>query len=602
MMPREHQMTPARTSLALGLFMAASATFSYAQPSTPTTLTLNSPSAIYAGVPTPMPFTVSAGPGDMPGLGGPYQTQTEIGEISPWPVMAGEPVRVDIRAWACMPPLPGCGSVGPVTVSDVGDPSTTCTTPLDTTSYFDCTLTFQSSGEHTLIAVYAGSGAFSASSGTRTLAVGPRVFTLADGVTGPFFDTYLLLANPGATPEPVTMTLFRDDGASTDISTVISPYERATWKTDDLPTFGEGAFSAKVTVPSGRPLFVERATYFANDYRAGHAAMGRAPSARAYLAEGCQNGQFDTYLLIGNQAAGTANVLVSFLLDDGQPVNKTYAVPAGSRLSIASADIPELAGRSFGIDVVSDLPVAVEQSMYFGPGYRGGHSEVAVARPSTTWLFAEGATGPRFDTFLLLANPDYDLAASAAIRFHTSDGRTVTRTRTVPIRGRVTIEIESEDPALADTTFWIDVESDVPLVAERAMYWSSGSGAAWTDGHVSAGATAAGPRWGFAEGILGGGLDFKTFLLLANPGTSPATVDVQYLPTGGGPITRAQTVPAGGRLTINVEAEVPALRDVPFGATVTARSGGAIVAERSIYWTRNGPVFIGGTNTVGLGF
>ena len=113
---------------------------------------------------------------------------------------------------------------------------------------------------------------------------------------------------------------------------------------------------------------------------------------------------------------------------------------------------------------------------------------------------------------------------------------------------------------------------------------------------------AAGPRWGFAEGILGGGLDFKTFLLLANPGTTPATVDVQYLPTGGGPLTQVYTVPARGRLTINVEADVPALRDVPFGTLVTARAGGAVVAERSIYWTHNGAFFIGGTNTMGLGF
>ena len=137
---------------------------------------------------------------------------------------------------------------------------------------------FQTSGVHTLTAVYAGSGAFGPSFDRRTLTVGPRVFTFADGVTGPFFDTYLLLANPGATPEPVTMTLFRDDGTAADLSTVIAPHERITSKTDDVPALGGGAFSTKVTVPSGRPLLVERATYFADDYRAGHASMGRTPT------------------------------------------------------------------------------------------------------------------------------------------------------------------------------------------------------------------------------------------------------------------------------------------------------------------------------------
>ena len=265
---------------------------------------------------------------------------------------------------------------------------------------------FQTSGVHTLTAVYAGSGAFGPSFDRRTLTVGPRVFTFADGVTGPFFDTYLLLANPGAAPEPVTMTLFRDDGTAADLSTAIAPHERITWKTDDLPALGGGAFSTKVTVPSGRPVLVERATYFADDYRAGHASMGRAPYDSAYFAEGCQNSLFDTYLLIGNQATEPADVQVSFLIEGGEPVDRRYVAAAGSRLSIAAAGIPELAGRSFGIEVHSSQPVAVEQSMYFGQGYVGGHSEVGVPRTSTTWIFAEGATGPSFDTFLLLMNPD----------------------------------------------------------------------------------------------------------------------------------------------------------------------------------------------------
>ena len=97
-------------------------------------------------------------------------------------------------------------------------------------------------------------------------------------------------------------------------------------------------------------------------------------------------------------------------------------------------------------------------------------------------------------------------------------------------------------------------------------------------------------------------IEFKTFLLLANPGTSPATIDVQYLPTGRGPITQVHTVPAGGRLTINVEAEVPALRDVPFGMLVTARTAARWSPSVRIYWTRYGPFFLGGTNTMGLGF
>ena len=47
--------------------------------------------------------------------------------------------------------------------------------------------------------------------------------------------------------------------------------------------------------------------------------------------------------------------------------------------------------------------------MYFGNTptrlFTGGHASSGAPDPSTTWLFAEGATGPYFDTYILLANP-----------------------------------------------------------------------------------------------------------------------------------------------------------------------------------------------------
>ena len=214
------------------------------------------PAAIYAGVPTSMPFHVSAETRDLPGgsvtittadgssgctalvsagqcqlagnhrradvdgdvfrrqrflpstdvevvqgLGGGVQTWTEIGEISPWRPMAGEPVSVSASVGNCiwLPFPPRCFDIsGSVTISDESDPSMTRTPAPSSTR--QCTLVFHTAGEHTLRAVYAGSGAFGPSSDARTLTVGPRVFTLADGVTGPS-STIPPLANPGATPE-----------------------------------------------------------------------------------------------------------------------------------------------------------------------------------------------------------------------------------------------------------------------------------------------------------------------------------------------------------------------------------------------------------------
>ena len=45
-----------------------------------------------------------------------------------------------------------------------------------------------------------------------------------------------------------------------------------------------------------------------------------------------------------------------------------------------------------------------------------------IAAPSTSWFFAEGATGPFFDFFLLLANPQ-PTDAQVSVTYVTSEGR-----------------------------------------------------------------------------------------------------------------------------------------------------------------------------------
>jgi hypothetical protein len=65
------------------------------------------------------------------------------------------------------------------------------------------------------------------------------------------------------------------------------------------------------------------------------------------------------------------------------------------RRTIDAAAIPELANRSFGIDVSSDQNVIAERAMYL-PGARlfeGGHESAGVNTASRQWFLAEGATG-----------------------------------------------------------------------------------------------------------------------------------------------------------------------------------------------------------------
>ena len=59
-------------------------------------------------------------------------------------------------------------------------------------------------------------------------------------------------------------------------------------------------------------------------------------------------------------------------------------------------------------EVLNGQPIIVERAMYFdvpGQTFGAGHESAAVTAPATEWFLAEGATGPYFDLFVLVANP-----------------------------------------------------------------------------------------------------------------------------------------------------------------------------------------------------
>jgi hypothetical protein len=104
----------------------------------------------------------------------------------------------------------------------------------------------------------------------------------------------------------------------------------------------------------------------------------------------------------------------------------------------------------------------------------------------------------------------------------------VVKTYRVAAASRPTIWVNHEDPRLASTDVSAIVTglSAQPIVVERSMYLDS-AGQIFGAGHDSAGVIAPATRWFLAEGARGSFFDL--FILLANPGSSPAVVDAAYL-------------------------------------------------------------------------
>jgi hypothetical protein len=431
--------------------------------------------------------------------------------------------------------------------------------------------------------------------------LGPLTYYLAEGATGAFFDDGVLIANPNDAQAPVALTFLREGGATVVVQRVIPAMARVTIHVDQLEGLQDASASVKVESTDRLPLVVERSMFWDQSYYGGHTANAVArPEKQWTFAEGFQ-GFFDTYILIANANAAKTTATLTFLRENDTPVVKSVEVAPFSRKTVYAGDYDELKGRAFGIVVDATEPVIAERAMYFAtlPGklWSGGHVNTGIVAPSNTWFHAEGATGGFFSTFILLSNPQ-DTKANVEVRFLLADGTVIKRMKTLEPKQRLTINPASEgDARLEDAAVSTVVQSDVPIVSERSMYWE-GDAKPFGEGHNSSGIAEAGERWGLAEGRIGLGRAFDTYILLANPSATKASVRITYLREGGAPIVKEYDVPATSRFNVDVKTVVPELQNSSFGAIIEVLNDVPIAVERSLYWDANGAFWAGGTNAL----
>jgi hypothetical protein len=432
-----------------------------------------------------------------------------------------------------------------------------------------------------------------------------RRYYLAEGSTASVFAMDVAIANPNDAAVEATVRYLRRNGPPIERVVTVPASSRRTLRVNDVPGLDPGDVSVVVESPGGLPLAVERMMTWDGSSYGGHGGTAvETLSSRWYFAEGSQ-GFFDTYLLLVNPGPEAAQVTVTYLREYEDAVTRRYDVKAESRRSIFAGEDPDLVGRSFAMVVDATAPIVAERAMYWSGGgiwWRGGHAASGVTAPATSWFLAEGATGPFFETYVLVGNPNPSPAV-VTFRWLLPSGEVVERTLGVPAGRRRTVNVEREHPRLADTAVSTTIASDVPIVVERAMYWP-GTFAQWMDGHASAGLAETGARWVLAEGRVGLAAGFETYLLVANPGSSPARVRVTALRETGAPVARTFTVGAWSRRNIVISPaaanDLPGLADERFGLLVESLDGVPIVAERAMYWTSRGVAWAAGTGATAV--
>lgn len=434
------------------------------------------------------------------------------------------------------------------------------------------------------------------------------VFThyLAEGATSDFFDMHIALLNPSATTAAnVNLRFMKLDGSIVTSSLTMPPLSRRTVNPKTIVGLEAAEFST--VVESSVPLVVDRTmTWDSNHYGSHTETSVSAPAAKWYLAEGATHSGFNLFYLIQNANPTPVNVAVTYLRPTpNPPLVKNYVVGANSRFNIwVNLEGPELAATDVSAVIDSTEPVIVERAMYLnsaGLYFGAGHESAGVTAPADSWYLAEGATGPYFDLFVLIANPS-GTDAQIMARYFLPDGTFVEKEYTVVANSRFNIWVDLEGPQLANTAVSTRIQSvnDVPIIVERAMWWPGGA-TTWAEAHNSAGATLTGTRWGLAEGEQGGPSEIETYILLANPFPGEALVDVTLYFEDDTSAVRTYTVAPRSRFNVQVGTEFPEAAGRKFGAIVQSTGSPArfIVVERAMYSDANGVIWAAGTNALG---
>jgi hypothetical protein len=317
-------------------------------------------------------------------------------------------------------------------------------------------------------------------------------------------------------------------------------------------------------------------------------AQGTHPRGlfRRYLAEGASGAFFRTRIAVANpdlDPAHSAGVVLSFARGDGAIVRAPLPIPAGRRVTIVPATLAGLESADFSTVIESDRPLVVDRTMAWDlrsplvPSGYGAHSETAIASPSTRWYLAEGSTVLDFELFYLLQNPQ-STSVEATVRFLRPSGAPIVRTYTLSPSSRTTIHVNAVDPLLADSDVSGEIVSAAPIIVERAMY-AGRRGQPFAIGTASMGVTAPATSWFLAEGATGA--FFDTYVVMANPGAEPATVDTRFDKPDGSSVVRTDTIPPSSRFSIFVDA-VPGLEATSVSTRVTSTA--PIIVERAMYW------------------
>ncbi len=421
----------------------------------------------------------------------------------------------------------------------------------------------------------------------------------AEGFTGTNFTEYLSWANFTATAATLTVTYYFDTGASPLVKTYALPAN--TRSGVNVNTEVGSGHSVAIAVSSTQPIVVERPIYF-NYSGAGGVPGGSDVVGATTLSTSFHFGyldttaQHDSLLMILNPSSSSMTVTAIYTpATGGAATTVTHTVAATSRGTITVNGDGGLAAGMYWAKVTLSTPGLVERVLYEHDtvtGYTGGSAVVGTA-PQTDWYFAEGHTSALNSERYVLTNPS-TTTVPVTLTFYPTGGSTFAN-GAASLATQVTLapgqqELLNVNTLLGtnevDNSAW--VHASQAILAERVMSVAS-VGPGLTD---TVGTPTPCTQYAFAEGFTGS--NFYEYLILFNPNSSTASVQVSYVPGGGSATVQTYSVPAHSRVGVFVNSVMP---NQSLAMLVQVTSGPSIVAERPMYFNSGGD--IGASSVVG---
>jgi serine protease len=314
--------------------------------------------------------------------------------------------------------------------------------------------------------------------GTDSIGVQSPSYTwyLAEGTTDYGFETYLLIQNPTNARTTVSVTYLTAAGPVEKPAFTIDANSRYSINVaDDNDILPSKEMSFKVV--ADQRVIAERSMYW-DGRRGGHDSIGTdMPAQNWYLAEGSTDWGYEEYVLIGNPGAEAATVTLTCMTPTGPVVQPAMSVAGGTRETVhLNESLPK---KDVSVQVSADHGVVAERAMYWNNGTgKAGHEEVGVPQARQQSFLAEGSTNWGFDEWILVQNPNSS-PASVGIDYMTAGGLVPKNAFTLAPNSRVSVHVNADVPGV-DTS--ARVYSNLPIIAERSMYWNGGGA-----GHCSTG-------------------------------------------------------------------------------------------------------------------